>query len=134
MKYWIARAPATTAVLLLLTSSPIARKAELGSIEGLISDDLGPVANASVEARNTMTGVFIDTQSDASGRYKLMNLRAGRYSLWVQAAGHNSQWIPSVVVERGQISFRDLQLGRTRAPATSSTSGLKYDALLGFSK
>src|ERR1700752_3086531 len=118
MWYWVIRTSATILLLLLIPSLPVAREAEFGSIEGLISDDLGPVSNASVEARNIMRGVFTDARSDESGRYKLINLRPGRYSLWVQAAGHNSVSIPTIAVERGQVSFRDLRLVRTPATTT----------------
>jgi hypothetical protein len=122
---WITRTPAWIVFLLMISSVPVARQAEFGSIEGQISDDLGPVPDASVEGRNIMTSVFTTARSDASGRYRLLNLRAGRYSLWIQAAGHNSVSIPRVIVERGQVSVRDLQLVRTHATTTGSNRAVE---------
>ena len=107
-------------ILLLLASIPLAMQLEAGSIEGLITNELGPITKASVEARNVMSGAVFSTESDAVGHYKLENVRSGRYSLWVQAFGHNSIWIRQVFVERGRTTHSDVQLGKS--PTT--TSGL----------
>lgn len=111
-------------LLLLVASIPLAMQLETGAIEGVVMNDLGPVANASVEARDVMNGVF-RAGPDASGHYKIESLRAGRYSLWVQAPGHDSIWIRQIVVERGQTTHTDVHLTKSR-PTTSrpSTSGL----------
>ena len=105
-------------ILLLIGSIPLAMQRETGSIQGMITNDRGPVAKASLEARNVMTGAVTRAESDAAGTYKLENLRAGRYSLWVRAAGHDSIWIREVIVERGQATHQDLHLTRTHATTT----------------
>jgi hypothetical protein len=87
---------------------------ETGSLEGQIRNDKGPIAQASVEARNTMSGDVSHALSDAAGHYKLEKLRTGRYSLWVQAPGHDSSLIKQVVVESGQTTRRDVRLGASR--------------------
>lgn len=104
-------------LLLLAASIPLAMQFETGAIEGIVMNDLGPVTNASVEARDVTSGVF-RTGSDASGHYKLENLRAGRYSLWVQAPGYDSTWIPQIIVEHGQTAHTDVHLARSRPPAS----------------
>ena len=106
-------------LLLLLASVPLAMQLETGSIEGVITDDLGLVAEASVEARNVMSGTVFSTKSDEVGHYKLVDLRAGRYSLWVEASGHDLIWIRQVIVERGQTAHNDIRVGRTH----TTTSG-----------
>ena len=105
-------------ILLLIASIPLAMQLETGSIQGKITNDRGPVANASVEARNVMTGTVARAVSDTAGTYNLEHLRAGRYSLFVLAAGHDSLWIRDVIVERGQTAQQDLHLTRTGTTAT----------------
>jgi hypothetical protein len=107
-------------ILLLIGSIPLAMQLESGSIEGTITDDHIPLARATVEARNVMTGMKIHSESDIKGNYRIEGLRAGRYSLWVQAPGHDSTWIPEVFVERGETTRRDVNLVTTR-PTTSSS-------------
>jgi hypothetical protein len=107
-------------LLLLIASIPFAMQLETGSIQGKITNDRGAVADASLEARNTMTGAVARAVSDTAGTYKLESLRAGRYSLFVVAADHSSVWVREVIVERGQTTHRDLQLIRTRKSATGT--------------
>jgi hypothetical protein len=105
-------------ILLLIGSIPLAMQIESGSIEGTITDGKVPLANATVEARNVMTGMVIHTESDIKGNYRIEGLRAGRYSLWVQAPGHDSMWIREVVVERGHTTRRDVDLVTTHPTTT----------------
>jgi hypothetical protein len=100
------------AFVLLLASIPLAMQRDTGGIDGLIADEHGPIAKASVEARNTMSGVVFRAQSDAAGHYKV-SLPQGRYSLWVKAPEHDSQWIREVVVEQGRTTRRDVRLGKS---------------------
>jgi hypothetical protein len=107
-------------LLLFLVTIPLAMQVEEGTLMGVITDERGPVANASIEARNVMSGAMTQTLSDIQGRYTFQRLRAGRYSLWVRAEAHNSLWIPRVIIERGQVTHQDFKLNRT-APTTVST-------------
>ena len=106
--------------LLLVASIPLARQFETGSIEGLVTSDRGAVANASVEARNVMTGTTVRVVSDPDGRYKLEDLRPGRYSLRVGAPGFDLVWIPQIIVERGQVSQMDVRLNTTSSVPSGS--------------
>ncbi len=107
-------------ILLLIGSIPLAMQFENGSIEGFITDQNGPVAGASVEARNVMSGAIWRKSSDAKGYYKIEEVRAGRYSLWVQAKNHNSAWIQRIVVDHGQHVHVDVNLTRGN-PDTTTT-------------
>jgi len=101
------------ALVLLLAAIPLAMKRETGGIDGIVTDEHGPLMNASVEARNTMSGGVFRGESDAAGHYKLASLPQGRYSLWVKAPEHDSQWIRELIVEQGRMTHRDIRLGRT---------------------
>jgi hypothetical protein len=111
------------AFLLLLVSIPLAMQRDTGGIEGLITNQHGPLAKASVEARNVMSGVVFRAESDAAGHYKLASLPPGRYSLWVRAPLHDSEWIREVVVERGRITRHDVHLGISQSGASLPQSG-----------
>lgn len=97
-------------LLFLLASLPLAKQFETGSIQGTITDQLGPVAQASVEARNVVTGDMLYASSDRAGFYRLESLRPGRYSLWVQARSHDSLWIQQIAVDHGETVRHDIFL------------------------
>jgi len=105
--------------LLLVATLPLARQFDTGSIEGVITDDRGPLPYASIEARNLMFGDITRGESEIDGRYRIEDLRPGRYSLSVTAAGHEQAWVPRIVVERGGVSQRDVRLGRSETIPTS---------------
>lgn len=101
------------ALVLLLAAIPLAMQRNSGKINGLITDERGPIAKASLEARNVMSGVVFRVHSDAAGLYKVESVPQGRYSLWVQAPGHDSVWIPEIIVEQGKATRRDIRLGKS---------------------
>ena len=107
-------------LLLLLASIPLAMQRDNGSIDGVITDEAGSIANASVEARDVLSGSVFHAESNSAGYYKVENLPAGRYALLVEAAGHDSFWVPPIPVERGANAHQDLRLGR----ALRGASGL----------
>ena len=100
------------ALLLLLAAVSLAMQYRGGTIEGVISNDDGPVAGAVVDARHTMSGEQTQAISGADGRYRLDNLRAGRYSLWVHAERHTASWIQQISVEQGKSTRQDVRLAR----------------------
>jgi hypothetical protein len=99
----------------LLASIPLAKPFDTGFLEGFITGGRGPIENASIEARNVMSGAMFRTESDVVGHYELNNLRPGRYSLWVEAVGHDSVWIPQIVIERGETTHKDICLDPPRS-------------------
>ncbi len=92
-----------------------------GSIQGVISDEAGPVVTARIEARHKVSGTVYRTQSGMDGHYELAGLRRGQYTLRVTAADHNPVEVTTVVVETSQATRQDVHLNRTR-PATEITS------------
>jgi hypothetical protein len=103
-------------ILLMLSSVPLAFQLRRTSIEGFITDQLGPLSNATVEARDIISGATFQAVSDVSGRYEIDDLRPARYSLRVQAPGHDSMWIARLVVEAGQTAHEDVFLSRNSMP------------------
>ncbi len=106
-------------LLLLIASIPLAMQPDTGSIEGVITDNMVPVAKATIEAGNIMSGAGARAESNATGNYKLEGLRPGRYSLWVRTLGPDSMWIREVPVERGHITRKDIDLAKARLIPTS---------------
>ena len=102
-----------TAILLLVASIPLAMQRETGGIDGLITNETGPISKASVEARNLMSGSVLRAESDATGHYSLKGLPQGRYSLWVKAPGHDSVWIRELIVEHDRTTHQDIRLGKS---------------------
>jgi hypothetical protein len=82
----------------------------------MITDEFGPVAHASIEARNLVTGAVGRADSDALGYYKLGPLHTGRYSLWVEAPNHDSAWIAQMPVVRGETTQADVRMKRIATP------------------
>jgi hypothetical protein len=98
-------------MLLLFLAFPLALQYQTGSLEGTVASQQGPIAGASVEVRNIMTGAVFRVTTDVRGHYEVARLRPGRYSLWVETPDHDSVWVPRVLVERGQATHRDVPLG-----------------------
>ena len=65
------------AAVLLLATIPLAMQRGGGTINGLITDEHGPVAKASLEARNVMSGTVFRVQSDATGHYQMESVPQG---------------------------------------------------------
>jgi hypothetical protein len=107
-------------LFLLMASVPFAKQwrqgptgDSTGGIEGLVVDQAGiPIAQARLQACNTMRGDCRITLSDTSGSYRIDGLVPGRYSLWAEARMHNSEWTPMLIVEEGQMTRHDIQLRR----------------------
>ena len=118
MSSWL-KFPLLTALMLMTASVPKARIADDGQIEGFVRDQAGPIAGASVEIHNLVTGAMQRGESDALGRYLFVKVRPGRYSLWVEAMGHDSVWIPRIVVDYGQAVQQNIFLNRSVIDVTS---------------
>lgn len=97
--------------LVLAVILPLSRLSD-SAIEGYITDRDGPLAGASIEGRNVMTGALARDTSNSEGHYKLKDLQPGRYSLWVTAEGHDAVRIERIAVDRGETVQRDIRLNR----------------------
>src|ERR1019366_2684192 len=102
------------ALVLLLASILLAMQRDTGAIDGLVTDEYGPIAKASVEARNIMSGDVFRIQADAAGHYKV-SVPQGYYSLWVKAPEHDSEWIRELIVEQGRTTHRDIRLAKSQS-------------------
>jgi hypothetical protein len=103
------------ALFMLAGALPLAMQRSTGSIEGVLTDDSGPVVGATVEARGIMFSETAQAASDRTGFYRIAGLRRGAYSLWITAARHDSVSIPRVYVEEGATARKDVHLRITRS-------------------
>jgi hypothetical protein len=97
-------------VPVVVIALPFLLQPETGSIEGTVSNQWGPLAGASVTARNMMTSEVTVTKSGPAGSYRIADLPRGRYSLWVEAADHDAMMLFQIPVERGTATRRDVLL------------------------
>src|SRR3974377_1652667 len=73
---------------LLFVLHPLLAQQDTGLITGLVLDESGaPVANASVEVKNTGTGIVTRVSTGHEGSYTTPPLRIGSYSVTVEAKG-----------------------------------------------
>ncbi len=114
-----------------------AQTAGEGSIQGTVTDPTGAVvAHASVNARNTATGVTTSTTSTTSGVYVISPLLPGTYSVTVTAPGFSQFHQENLVVTAMnaatlkvalQVGSQTQQVTVTTAPPVLDTT----DATLG---
>lgn len=82
-----------------------------GNLVGIIYDASGGIVqDASVEARNTATGVAAETKSDQGGAYRFNNLPVGSYSILVSSAGFASAEIKDLSVELNKTATANVTL------------------------
>lgn len=84
-------------IILFLATSAVVVQAQKGTIKGTVSDERGPLANASVTIEGKATG----TTSNNDGEYEL-KADPGNYILIITHVGHKMQRVP-VNVSGGQI-------------------------------
>src|SRR5215469_7695176 len=65
-----------------------------GSIQGTIHDPASAVVpNATVQLKNTQTGVVTKTTSDNEGNYRFVSLAPGAYEITVNASGFSASTV-----------------------------------------
>lgn len=85
-----------------------------GGIRGTVTDAQGAVVpNATVTITNTGTNQSQDITTDGDGGYRFSNLQPGVYSLKATASGFADFTQNRVVVEVGQVTPIEVQLGLT---------------------
>ncbi len=85
---------ASQAVLLILVSAASVALGQVstGTIAGTVTDIKGAVTTgATVQAKNTDTGIVTEATTSSSGFYSLPNLQPGPYSVTVTAPGFSEQ-------------------------------------------
>jgi hypothetical protein len=101
-------------LILVLAVVSLAFQRQSGVIEGMVTDQWGPIPGAMITARNVLHGDAVHTATNTNGHYRFDALRPGRYSLWVEAPEHEAVWALQVLVEEGQTTVRNVFLSRGR--------------------
>src|SRR6056297_553398 len=98
--------------MLLLPISGFAQGTTTGSIEGIITDEMGePLPGANVVAVHMPTGSEYGTSTRVDGRYTLRNVRVGGpYEVRVSFIGFNSQIQEISRIELGERVTRNFEL------------------------
>lgn len=108
------------AIFLVVVAIPSAIQPGRGSLEGVLTDEAGPVTGAIVEASHLTIGVMSHTTSDARGFYRFDGLPRGTYSLWITDPRHDAISIPRIFIEDGLTTRKDVRL----VPRSSTESEL----------
>ena len=86
-----------------LCVSAVWAQSDRGTITGTISDPAGAVvASASIEARNTETGVVSAVASSATGNYTIPQLPAGTYEITITVPGFKKFIRPGLIIQAAQ--------------------------------
>src|SRR5687768_12795323 len=82
-----------------------------GSLSGLVTDESGgTIPGATVEAKNTATGLVRTTVTGGDGFYSLPLLQPGRYSVKATLTGFKSAVREGIEVSVGDTSRADMKL------------------------
>ena len=120
----------TIAMLLLVASALAATalaQATNADITGRVLDQNGAaVANATVTARNTGTGLSRTAQTDESGDYSITQLPAGDYEITVEAANFSKARLARIELNVGtaQTLNFDLKPGQVTETVEVTTAGV----------
>ena len=107
---------ACLALLLCFVSGTAIAQVLYGGLTGNVTDPTGAVvANAKVEALNTLTGVTRTTTSDTNGVYRFNDLQAGNYKVTISATGFATTVQNDIAVSVNTIKRADVQLGVAQA-------------------
>jgi hypothetical protein len=100
--------------VLLLTGTHLATAQGVGSsgdLRGTITDSSGAVlANATVRAVDTQTGLQRSATTDSAGEYRLTGLSPAAYDVSVQIAGFETQTQKGVIISVGEAAFANFRL------------------------
>lgn len=107
-----------------------------GVLSGTVSTSSGQVvANADVSAKNLATGDSTHIRTDASGKYKIANLRQGDYAVSAQQAGFATKTSNVSLTSSGSAQTLDFVLSASEmpnapsaAPASPSLQDLGFSA------
>ncbi len=109
------------AVLCLLAGigQVFAQSTVTGGISGKVSDPQGAVVpNAPVTVTNTGTNSTVNVTATNDGSFRVTNLQPGTYSVSVTVSGFETYRQENIVVEVGQATSLDIQLGIAGQSAT----------------
>ena len=99
------------ALLLIVSACAVFAQGALGTITGTVVDPSGAVVgNASIEVKNTATGVVVKTISTATGNYTAPQLQVGAYDLTVTVSGFKTYKRSGLDLAAAQIMRIDVPL------------------------
>src|SRR5689334_20848106 len=89
-------------VAIALAAATAAAQEQRGSIDGVVKDSSSAVLpGATVEAKNTATGVILSAVTDAGGRFRFPSVQTGTYEVSASLSGFRPMTIPNVLVALG---------------------------------
>ncbi len=115
---------------LILFCSVLSAQSVTGEIVGTVYDTSGSVvANASVVAINSQTGVQASATTSTAGQYRLGNLAVGTYDLKVSAPGFNVSQLKGLAVALNTTSTSNitLQVGESKTIVEVSATAATID-------
>ena len=102
--------------LLAALCLPGATQVLYGTLTGAVNDSSGAaIGGAQVQAVNVNTSVATESKADATGIYRLPNLKPGTYKVTISASGFATQETSSVAVKANEIARVDARLQVARA-------------------
>jgi TonB-dependent starch-binding outer membrane protein SusC len=107
---WSARLRWGAIASLLLTSPGLAQQQEPGSLTGRITDRASGAGLP--DARVYIIGTTLETNTNANGEYRLMNLRAGRIQIGVLRIGYRAV-SDTITIAAGRPATKDFVLAQT---------------------
>ena len=123
--------PLLGVVCLLLFALSVFAQSGAGSITGIVSSgDRPTVPGASIQAKNTDTGTVYKTASSPAGNYTLSQLPPGRYELSVDALFFAQYQRQDILIQAGQASRIDIDLGQSRSLGTLGDDHGDFAAVL----
>lgn len=116
--------PALAVLLCLLLPAGANAQDPTGTIEGVVTDSsAGAIGQARVVAVNLATSLTKESETDASGFYRILPLPVGRYSVTVRAPGFATLVREEVAISVGQSVRVNAQLELTTLSETVKVAG-----------
>ncbi len=119
----------TAAIVSVLFTATAFGQGDKGALQGTVSDPVGaPLANAPVQAKNTVNGKLFRATSTASGSYSLSDLPAGTYEVIVAIPGLKAFDRKDVAVVAAKTEPLNIRLEETTQLSTLGEDTLAIQA------
>ena len=99
-------------IIVLFTIASFAKgQITSSSLSGLVKDNSGPLAGATIKAYYQKTGVQYDVNTSRKGNFRLNNLNpGGPYTIEVSYSGYQTQKIENYFLKLGADEYLDFHL------------------------